>query len=431
MPAFLPVDPEEHRRWMRLMELSNRLLFRWDPASDSWQPDAAESAELDVASGTLTVRLREGLSWSDGTSATAGDWVRSVKEIYQLPGIQSPLADHTAAGGALWQSVNESTLAVTFDSIPPDPLSLLAIPPLPFSDPRIRSLAMGNIDVLYDLEIERGTLPRLSRTPPEGGTNEASGTEAEGARPDAVLAPAVRTDAILGTTGAADRGLIVLVSTDSPFHPLLPILLAALEAAGPVPDLFLIPPSPGARRLPELRGAEETQGEARLQEARVAYSFGSPAARAAAAFFARELETLGAEQTSTAPENTRVLDSQLPRFLSGDRALPGDLVIAEVMIDPTFSIPASLLRFFGDPDCNPDTVSNIDEWYNCTEGYLLEELAGTGAGSGDPTVFAVLGYLPRLVLLAPSACFELPVPQGAGAVDLLEVPGQPGEEQES
>ena len=438
MPSFLPVDPEEHRRWMRLMELTSRFLFRWDPDTGSWQPDAADSAEFDPGARTLTVRLQEELSWSDGTPATAADWVRSVEEIYQRPGIQSPLRDHTAAGGALWEAVDELTLTVTFESLPRDPLRLLAIPPLPFSDLRIRSLASGNIDALYDLEVARDILPRLTRS---GGQREGGADDRAPGAPGApetnrgILSPPIKGEAILGTTGASRQALIVLVPSDSPLHPLLPTLLGALNEKSPIPDLFLLREAERPQGGAETHGAPAersptSQGPA-PQEARVAYSFGSPAARAAASFFGRELEALGVEETSLAPENARVLDRQLPRLLSGDRELPGDLVIAEVTLDPTFAIPLSLLGTLQEANCPPEAVEGLNEWYNCLKSYRRQELPVTGIRSRGSIVLTVLGRLPRLVLLSPSACFDLPVPPGARAIDLLEIPGESGEGQES
>jgi hypothetical protein len=418
MPSFLPVDPEENERWMRLMELRSRFLFRRDSATGGWRPDAAASAELNVFDKELTVRLRDGLVWSDGSPASAADWVVAVEQIYQLPGVQSPLKAQTEAGGAVWRALDEVTIEVAFEAIPPDPLSVLAVPPLPLGDPRVASLAEGNIDLLFDLETAKDEIPTILRPGGAAGPSDSI----------PVLAEVGQPGRFLGSTGPGNRGLVLLVSSEVELSGVIEEVLDAARKPVSGTGLLLLPWEGGRprRRAQPPQGAPGSDGPGEAPtpgrrlppEVRIAYSFGSPGARGAAALFADVAEDRGAEKTTVVPENARVLDSELPRFLSGERPLPGDAVIIEVAVDPRHSVPVALssgAAVLAGGSCVTDAVDDLDEWYNCIETELIEEI---GALSGGPVRLVPLGLLPRLVRVSPGACFTAPVPYRARAIDL-------------
>ncbi|MFP4432456.1 MAG: ABC transporter substrate-binding protein, partial [Spirochaetaceae bacterium] len=409
MPSFLPVDPEEHERWMRLMELRSRFLFRREPSTGGWRPDAAASADLDVTEGKLTVRLREGLVWSDGTPVAAADWVVAVEEIYQRPGIQSPLKAYTESGGAVWRALDKATIEVSFETVPVDPLSILAVPPLPLEEPRVASLAQGNLHVLFDLEAAKDELPILLRP------GETPGL------PDSIpaLAGSDEPGGLPASTGAGDRGLVLLAASDLDVSGVLEGFREIARGSDADPGLLLLPWE-GA--LPRHSGADPGAPVRRFPpETRIAYSFASPGARGAAELIAALLEERGVEETTVVPENARVLDSALPLLLSGERPLPGDVVVVEVVVDPRYSVPLSLAARIGgmqSRSCARNGVDGVGEWYRCIEGLLIEQL---GALSDGPVRLLILGLLPRLALVSPGACFTEPVPYRARAIDLGEV----------
>ncbi len=417
MPSFLPVDPEENERWMRLMESRSRFLFRRDPSTGGWRPDAAASADLDVTEARLTVRLREGLVWSDGTPASATDWVAAVQQIYQLPGVQSPLKAQTEAGGAVWNVLDEVTIEVTFETVPLDPLSILAVPPLPLGEPRIASLAEGNLDVLFDLETAKEEIPTLRRSGDAAGPADSIPALAEADQPGGLLA----------STGAGERGLVLLAASDVDASGVLEEFRDTARGPGAGSGLLLLPWEGALPRhsAPESGGpgkAGSPGPDRRLpSEVRIAYSFASPGARGAAELLAALLEERGVEETTVVPENARVLDSALPLFLSGERPLPGDAVLVEVAVEPRYSVPLSLYSrtaWMESGSCATGAVDGVDAWYHCIEIVLVEQL---GALSDGPVRLVFLGRLPRLVLVSPGACFTEPVPYGARAIDLGEV----------
>ncbi len=381
MPSFLPVDTRENERWLGLMELRSRFLFRHDPATGGWRPDAAVSADLNVAEEVLTVRLREELVWSDGTPAVAGDWVGTVESIYQLDGVQSPLKGQTEAGGAVWRALDDTTIEVSFETIPPDPLSILAVPPLPLGDPRVASLAAGNVDMLFDLETARDELPVLRRS----GETAIPGNRVT----VPVLAAADPTEGLLASTGAGDRGLVLLLPADSEVSGVVEEFLH--EVGEPVPGggLLLLP---WGRVSSRVEGDGPNAGDPTMPlQVRIAYSFASPGARAAAGRLAAHLEEAGVGETAVVPENADVMESALSLFLSGERPLPGDLVVLEIAVD-------------------------------AVEG-LYDRTAAPLSGPSASVRLLPAGRLPRLVILRPSACFTEPVPSGARAIDLLGLSG--------
>lgn len=426
MPSFLPVDPGEHDRWMQLMELRSRFLFRRDPATGGWRPDAATSAELDVAEATLTVRLREDLVWSDGTPASAADWVITVEEVYQLPGVQSPLKELTESGGAVWRALDDTTIEVAFESIPPDPLSILGVPPLPVGDPRVASLAQGYIDVLFDLEAAKAELPTLRRP----GETESSADWIP------ALADPHHHGSLLASTGAGNRGLVLVASREfrvsGVFEEFLEVVRRPVAGGGLLLLPWEGPPMSGGPGSSddERDGTNDLPDPQAPSGVRIAYSFASPGARGAALLLASLVEERGDEEIAVVPENAQVLDSVLPDFLSGGRPLPGDAVLIEVSVDHRYSIPLSIYdRIAGAQGdfCGADNADNIDEWYNCIESVIAERMGALSAGA---VRLVPLGRLPRLLMVAPGTCFTEPVPYGARGIDLGSI-SEATEEEES
>lgn len=419
-PSFLPVDPKENERWTELMELRSRFLFRRDPATGGWRPDAAASAELNVAEGKLTVRLQEGLIWSDGTPASATDWVVAVEQIYQLPGVQSPLKAQTEAGGAVWRVLDGATIEVLFETIPPDPLAILAVPPLPLGEPRIASLAQGNLDVLFDLEIAKDELPTLRRA---GETEIAT-------EQNVVFVGSERPESLLAATGAGDRGLLLLLPSRLDTSGAVEDLLDTLRDRTSGSGLLVLPWEPVSSRDGERN--PEGPGAPMRPELRIAYSFGPPGARRAADLLAVHLEDAGVEAISVVPENADAMETSLPLYLSGERPLPGDLAILEVAVDAVSAVPVSLRA--ADPtgwrdSCATAGVDGVDGWYDCIESIAVDGMATAISGSVGPVRLVPLGRLPRLVLLSPEACFSEPVPHRGRAVDLVNSAGVPEKEE--
>lgn len=90
-------------------------LLTTDNETFEWKPYAAESFEISEDGRQVTVRVREGVKWSDGDPITAADYMLFYTTT-QDPAVESPNADAFVMGDDVVQleMVDEMTLRYTF-----------------------------------------------------------------------------------------------------------------------------------------------------------------------------------------------------------------------------------------------------------------------------------------------------------------------------
>lgn len=90
-------------------------LLTMDNQTLEWQPYAAESYEMSEDGRVVTVRVREGVKWSDGDPITAADYLLFYTTT-QDPAVESPNADAFVMGDDVVQveMLDEMTLQFTF-----------------------------------------------------------------------------------------------------------------------------------------------------------------------------------------------------------------------------------------------------------------------------------------------------------------------------
>lgn len=127
VPTFNPVTGSNYL--IELLDGMGALLVQRD-AAGNWQPYAASDLSVSTAgeSGVITVQLRPGIRWSDGTPVTAADYVLR----YELE--SNPAMNSNAWGswsGVTLAAEGSHTLVYTFSELPRTALVRLNMAPLP------------------------------------------------------------------------------------------------------------------------------------------------------------------------------------------------------------------------------------------------------------------------------------------------------------
>ncbi|MBA3643452.1 MAG: ABC transporter substrate-binding protein, partial [Chloroflexia bacterium] len=114
-----PGDDENGNRWVS----GDKLVF-WDYTGTEFRPALAKSWEFSDQDRVLTIQLRQGHKWSDGTPFTADDFVFWYEDIYTNPDlVPTPHASFAINGkqGRI-EKVDETTVQFIFEE--PYPLFL-------------------------------------------------------------------------------------------------------------------------------------------------------------------------------------------------------------------------------------------------------------------------------------------------------------------
>lgn len=116
-----------------ITRLLNVGVFRRNQFTYLWENDLAESRTLSEDGTRLTVRLKEGLLWSDGEDLTAEDVVFTVNEIHSVREAGSRYRETLYVDGmpTVWVFVDERTFRIELPAVYPDPFRVAAVPILP------------------------------------------------------------------------------------------------------------------------------------------------------------------------------------------------------------------------------------------------------------------------------------------------------------
>ncbi len=119
---------------LRMMDVSDRMsiglrvrhtgLFRYNQTASAFEPDLAESHAWSNNNRTLTLKLREGLRWSDGEPFTTADMLFKWEQDMLNEDLTSSLDPFYTLGGerAVWEAIDDSTLSITWAA--PNPVAM-------------------------------------------------------------------------------------------------------------------------------------------------------------------------------------------------------------------------------------------------------------------------------------------------------------------
>ena len=119
---------------LRMMDVSDRMsiglrvrhtgLFRYNQTASAFEPDLAESHAWSNNNRTLTLKLREGLRWSDGEPFTTADMLFKWEQDMLNEDLTSSLDPFYTLGGerAVWEAIDDSTLRITWAA--PNPVAM-------------------------------------------------------------------------------------------------------------------------------------------------------------------------------------------------------------------------------------------------------------------------------------------------------------------
>lgn len=94
--------------------VANELLVRWDPAWETIEPSLAEEVTVSEDATTYTVRLREGLKWSDGAPFTADDIMFWYDDVFMNEALTPSKSSIFVAGGEPVKVTKIDDLTVEF-----------------------------------------------------------------------------------------------------------------------------------------------------------------------------------------------------------------------------------------------------------------------------------------------------------------------------
>ena len=108
-------DPSE--RMDTALRVRHTGLFRYNFGVNQYEPDLAESYAWSNDNKTLTIKLRKGLKWSDGTPFTTADMMFIWEKVYNHPEVSpaGPPAFWKPGGvPAQWQVIDDYTISFTW-----------------------------------------------------------------------------------------------------------------------------------------------------------------------------------------------------------------------------------------------------------------------------------------------------------------------------
>jgi peptide/nickel transport system substrate-binding protein len=108
-------------------------LVRRNQFSLEYEPAMAESWEIASDQKTITLKVRRGLQWSDGTPITAEDFVWGVNAIFLNDEVETNYRSGLFVGDepAVWTKVDDYTIRVELPEVFAGILNLVGMPPLP------------------------------------------------------------------------------------------------------------------------------------------------------------------------------------------------------------------------------------------------------------------------------------------------------------
>ncbi len=119
---------------LRMMDVSDRMsiglrvrhtgLFRYNQTASAFEADLAESHAWSNENRTLTLKLREGLRWSDGEPFTTADMLFKWEQDMTNEELSSSIDPFYTLGGepAVWEALDDYTLRITWAA--PNPVAM-------------------------------------------------------------------------------------------------------------------------------------------------------------------------------------------------------------------------------------------------------------------------------------------------------------------
>ncbi|NCN05353.1 MAG: ABC transporter substrate-binding protein [Spirochaetales bacterium] len=139
-------------------------LARRNQFSLEYEPFMAESWTVSADEKTVTVKLRPGLVWSDGTPITAKDWVDGFTNIIYNEEVQTNSRDAFFIGEsyAVWTYIDDRTLSLTVSEVYAGLTgALLETSPLPMHilGPIMESQGAEGINTLWGIDTDPTKIP--------------------------------------------------------------------------------------------------------------------------------------------------------------------------------------------------------------------------------------------------------------------------------
>ena len=127
-----------------------------------WEPDLAESWEISEDQKTITLRLRSGLTWSDGDPLTADEVVWTVNEIVLNEEVETDDRDALLIGGELatFELIDDLTYRITLPSVYAGIFEVASIAPLPrhIFEPLIEAEGAAAVNSFWGVDTDVTTI---------------------------------------------------------------------------------------------------------------------------------------------------------------------------------------------------------------------------------------------------------------------------------
>ena len=127
-----------------------------------WEPDLAESWEISEDQKTITLRLRSGLTWSDGDPLTADEVVWTVNEIVLNEEVETDDRDALLIGGELatFELIDDLTYRITLPSVYAGIFEVASLAPLPrhIFEPLIEAEGAAAVNSFWGVDTDVTTI---------------------------------------------------------------------------------------------------------------------------------------------------------------------------------------------------------------------------------------------------------------------------------
>ena len=127
-----------------------------------WEPDLAESWEISEDQKTITLRLRSGLTWSDGDPLTADEVVWTVNEIVLNEDVETDDRDALLIGGELatFELIDDLTYRITLPSVYAGIFEVASFAPLPrhIFEPLIEAEGAAAVNSFWGVDTDVTTI---------------------------------------------------------------------------------------------------------------------------------------------------------------------------------------------------------------------------------------------------------------------------------